>query len=207
MGQILAKSLHNKYGLKVLVSEPIKDKQNVDTWKVAIETRVGSKHLPAQRINLDICALPPYEKRPMLLLNPYGVDMGTSGLIMQAQSREEIYADKLIVFAFRPNRIKYRDLWDILWLHSQGLRPKLELIPNKLKDRHHTMEQFLNSFGERLQSLKEKPELAIEFKQEMARFLPAEQAKKVLEQEGLWGSIIYLIEDLGKQIANTNGRV
>jgi predicted nucleotidyltransferase component of viral defense system len=200
MGQILIKSLHNKYGLKVAVSEPIKDKQNVDTWKVTIETRAGSKHLPAQRINLDICALTSYEKRPMLLLNPYGVDLGTSGLIIQAQSREEIYTDKLIAFAFRPNRIKYRDLWDILWLHIQGLKPNLELIPNKLKDRHHTIKQFLTLFDERLQSLKEKPQLATEFKQEMARFLPAEQIKKVLEQEGLWSSIVYLIQDLGRQI-------
>ena len=32
----------------------------------------------------------------MLLLNRYGVDMGTSGLIMQAQSRQEVYADKLL---------------------------------------------------------------------------------------------------------------
>lgn len=32
----------------------------------------------------------------MILLNPYGVDMGTSGLIIQAQSQEEIYTDKLL---------------------------------------------------------------------------------------------------------------
>ena len=72
----------------------------------------------------------------MMLLNPYAVDMGTSGLIIQAQSREEIYADKLIAFAFRPNRIKYRDLWDISWLHSQAIKPRLELIPHKLKDQN-----------------------------------------------------------------------
>lgn len=65
----------------------------------------------------------------MMLLNPYQVDMGTSGLIIQTQSREEIYADKLLAFTFRPNRIKYRDLWDISWLHHQGWKPKLELIP------------------------------------------------------------------------------
>ena len=69
----------------------------------------------------------------MMLLNHYGVDMGTSGLIIQAQSREEIYTDKIIAFAFRPNRIKYRDLWDILWLHGQGLKPRFKLIPDKLE--------------------------------------------------------------------------
>ena len=44
--------------------------------------------------------------------------MGTGGLIIQAESKEEIFADKLIAFALRPNRIKYRDLWDIVWLHQ-----------------------------------------------------------------------------------------
>ena len=110
MGQVLVDSLHHKYGLVVKVSAPIKDKKDVDTWKIKVETRPGHKHLPAQCINIDICSVPSYEKRPMMLLNPYGVDMGTSGLIIQAQSREEIYADKLLAFALRPNRIKYRDL-------------------------------------------------------------------------------------------------
>lgn len=200
MGQVLTQSLQDKYGLQVTVSDPIKDKQNVDTWKIKIETRPEAKNLPAQRINIDICALPSYESHPMMLLNPYGVDMGTSGLIIQAQSREEIYADKLIAFALRPNRIKYRDLWDILWLHGQGLKPRLELIPKKLNDRHSTMEHFSDLFAERLRMLKEGTKMAEEFKQEMHRFLPIEHINKTLEQEGLWGFLTYLIEDLGSQI-------
>ncbi|MBN1684800.1 MAG: nucleotidyl transferase AbiEii/AbiGii toxin family protein [Gammaproteobacteria bacterium] len=200
MGQKLTKNLQDKYELQVAVSEPIRDKQNIDTWKVKIETRPEAKHLPAQRINIDICALPSYEKRPMMLLNPYGVDMGTSGLIIQAQSREEIYTDKLIAFSFRQNRIKYRDLWDIMWLHGQGLKPRLELIPNKLKDRHHTTDSFLNLFDTRAQLLKKNPKMATEFKKEMCRFLSTKQVNESLEQENLWGFITYLIEDLGHQI-------
>ncbi|MDJ1407800.1 MAG: hypothetical protein MRQ13_05515 [Candidatus Midichloria sp.] len=52
MGQLLIESLQRKYGLKVKVSEPLKDIQNVDTWKIKIETRPGSKNLPAQCIIL-----------------------------------------------------------------------------------------------------------------------------------------------------------
>ena len=37
----------------------------------------------------------------MMLRNLYGIDLGTSGLILQAQSREEILADKMVAFAFR----------------------------------------------------------------------------------------------------------
>ncbi len=126
--------------------------------------------------------------------------MGTSGLIIQAQSREEIYTDKLLAFAFRPNRIKYRDLWDTVWLHGQGLKPRLELTPDKLKDQNYTMDYFLNLFDERKKLLTSKGEMAAEFKQEMRRFLSGEQINKTLEQENLWAFVTYLIEDLSNQV-------
>jgi predicted nucleotidyltransferase component of viral defense system len=200
IGHVLIQCLQNKYGLLVTVSEPIKDKKNVDTWKIKVETRPEVKSLPSQRINIDICAVASYEKRPMMLLNPYGVDMGTSGLIIQAQSREEIYADKLLAFAFRSNRIKYRDLWDIMWLHGQGLKPRLELIPPKLEDRMHVMDYFLSSFDERVRLLKERPNMEVEFKQEMRRFLPEEQIIKTIGQEDYWSFMVFLMEDLGLQV-------
>jgi predicted nucleotidyltransferase component of viral defense system len=201
MGEVLTENLQEKYELVVQVNEPIKDKQNVDTWKVKIITRPQQKDLPAQRINIDICAIPSYEKRPMMLLNPYGIDMGTSGLIIQAQSREEIYADKLLAFAFRPNRIKYRDLWDIVWLHGQGLKPRFGLIPNKLRDRNYSVDYFLDTFNERKKLLAENSdEMKLEFKREMNRFLPNEQVSRVVEQENFWGFITHLMEELGNQV-------
>lgn len=200
MGQILTHNLQDKYGLLVQVSEPTKDKQNVDTWKIKIEIRGQQKNLPAQRINIDICAVASYEKRPMMLLNPYGIDMGTSGLIVQVQSREEIYTDKLLAFAFRPNRIKYRDLWDIIWLHGLGIKPRFELVSNKLSDRNYTVACFLSLFDERTRLLVTNPEVALEFKHEMRRFLSLEAVNQTLGQENLWEFVTYLIEDLGSQI-------
>lgn len=200
MGKVLIENLSDKYGLQTKVTEPVKDKKNVDTWKIRIITRPEHKHFPAQHINIDICAVSSYERRPMILLNPYGVDMGTSGLIIQAQSREEIYADKLVSFALRPGRIKYRDLWDMVWLHQQGLKPKFELIPAKLKERNYTPEYFLSLFDERKKILTENNDTPSEFKREMSRFLSAEQVSQIVEKDGLWDFIIYLIEDLGSQM-------
>ncbi len=202
MGEVLTRNLENKYSLKVSVSEPVKETVNVDTWKIKVETQPEKKHIPAQRINIDICALPSYEKHPMMLLNPYQVDMGTSGLIIQAQSREEIYTDKLIAFAFRPNRIKYRDLWDISWLHGQGLKPQLTLIPHKLNDRDYSLDYFFNMFQERLMLLQNQPKMSSEFTQEMYRFLPVEHIAKSLEKNNLWDFIIYLIKDLERQMTS-----
>jgi len=202
MGKVITQNLQDKYGLRVVVNEPIKDKLNVDTWKIKIETRPEAKDLPSQRINIDICALPSYERLPMMVLNPYGVEMGTSGLIIQAESREEIFADKLIAFALRPNRLKYRDIWDILWLHNKGIEPRFALIPRKLNDRACSQEYFSKSFTKRLHQLKEDPKINAEFKQEMFRFLPPEQIHSTLEQDGLWSFIVYLFEDLSKRVCS-----
>ncbi len=200
MGRTLTDSLNEKYSLKVIVSEPIKDIKNVDTWKIKVETRPKQKHLPAQRINIDICSIPSYERQPMVLLNPYGVDMGTNGLVIQAQSREEIYLDKLFAFALRPNRLKYRDLWDMIWLHQQGLKPNLALFPNKLQDRKLKAEYFFELFDKRQKALAKDDTLALEFKKEMLRFLPLEQVNKIVEQDNLWAFIVYLVGDLGTQL-------
>jgi len=200
MGKILTKSLSEKYGLDVKVSEPIKDIKNVDTWKIKIETRPEQRHLPAQRINIDICKIPSYERRPMVLINPYGVDMGTQGLVIQAQSLEEIYADKLLAFALRPNRLKYRDLWDIVWLHQRGLKPRFELLPKKLKDHQISVACFLNALQERESILDTNKQLSLEFKQEMQRFLPIEKVNEMMKQDDLWQFIIFLMHDLSHQV-------
>lgn len=202
MGQCLTATLNEKYGLPVTVSEPEKDINSVDTWKIKIETRPQQRHLPAQRINIDICAVPSYETQPMMLINPYGVDMGTHGLIIQAQSREEIYTDKLLAFSLRPNRIKYRDLWDIVWLHQQGLKPNFGLISQKLRDRELTQAYFSNLFEQRLNFLSQDGRLEIEFKKEMRRFLSLEQINKTVEQDDLWPFIIFLMKSLAVEWAS-----
>ena len=60
---LLTQRLQVKYGLSVDVSEPQKETSNVDTWKLRIQTRPERKDLPAQRINIDICAIPSYQPR------------------------------------------------------------------------------------------------------------------------------------------------
>jgi len=200
IGHLIIENIYQKYRFAVRVSEPIHDKGNVDTWKIRIETRAVQKHLPAQRINIDICAVPSYDTKPMVLLNTYGIDMGTSGLIIQAQSKEEIYTDKLLAFALRPNRIKYRDLWDIAWLHRTGIKPKIQLLADKLHDRKCSQEHFLKAFDERRKSLSTDNKKAQEFNQEMERFLSQEQISQLRKQTNFWHFMVQLLADLEIQI-------
>lgn len=194
MAQILVDNIKTKYDLNVKVKEPVREIGNVDTWTLQVQTRPQRKDFPAQRINIDICAIPSYQVRSMVLLNPYGVDMGTSGLIVRAQSREEIFADKFLAFALRPNRIKYRDLWDIVWLHQQNIKIALELIPLKIKDHHRKSQDFLILLDERKQLLKTNPKMAEEFHQEMSRFLPTELYQRTLAQTDFWHVLTDLMD-------------
>jgi hypothetical protein len=174
----------------------------VQTWKIKVLTHGVQKNLPQQRINIDICAIPSYEKKAMFLLNPYGIDLGTNGLIIQAESKEEIFVDKLIAFAFRPNRIKYRDIWDILWLHQTSIKPRLNFLTDKVIVRNKTKQDLLDSFRARTTMLKENKDLMIEYKNEMFRFLPKESIEPVFNQANYWQSIVNVFELYEKMVEN-----
>jgi predicted nucleotidyltransferase component of viral defense system len=193
--QLLEKTLLNKYSLPVDVSDPEREEGNVSTWKVRIQTRLGTKHLPAQRIHIDICAVPSHQPRPALLRNFYGVNMGTEGLILQAQTREEILADKWVALAFRPNRVKYRDLWDMLWLDRQGIRLDIPLLLCKLADRQRLRQEFLSVLLSRLDDLGTNPEHRQSFRKEMERFLPATDVREMLGQPEFWKLLLLNLQD------------
>lgn len=203
LGRVLTDRLQTRYGLPVSVSEPVKTGRKVSTWKLTVETRPGRRHLPPQRIHLDICAIPSHDPRPMMLRNLYGIDLGTSGLILQAQSREEILADKVIALAFRENRLKNRDLWDIAWLVRQGIELPAELIPLKIRDHQREVAEFTALLGGRINALQTEPARRGDFMKELRRFLPAATVRETIEQEQYWTYLTGVLEDLARKATAT----
>ena len=199
LGRVLVKRLNTKYDLQVDVSEPVRETTNVDTWKLKVITQPQQQSQPVQRIHIDICAIPSYDRQPMLLRNHYGVDMGTSGLIIQAQSLEEILADKMVSFALRPNRIKNRDLWDIGWLKQRNTSLPLDLVAKKVADHLRTVGDYLVLLGERMRELQGTPEIYKEFVAEMRRFLPPHVVRNTVEKEEFW---MYLTGLVGVECAS-----
>jgi len=191
---VLVERLRAKYNLHVEVSEPVRETGNVDTWKLKVVTHPDQRNLPVQRIHIDICSVPSYDRRPMLLRNHYGVEMGTSGLIVQAESREEILADKIVAFALRPNRIKNRDLWDIGWLKQQNVPLQPELVVKKIADHHRDIGNFLESVEDRKGKLHEDPAIRKEFIHEMRRFLPPQIIAETVEQEDFWRYLTDMVQ-------------
>jgi predicted nucleotidyltransferase component of viral defense system len=198
LAHVLTGRLQTRYDLPVSVSDPVKTGGKVSTWKLTILTRPGGRHLPSQRIHLDICAIPSHDPRPMMLRNLYGVDLGTAGLILQAQSREEILADKIIALAFRENRIKNRDLWDIAWLHQQGIELPLPLIPLKIRDHQRTHSEFTTLLTDRLDSMKTQPAMREDFIKEMQRFVPAATLRDTIGKETYWIYLTDVVGELGR---------
>lgn len=193
LGSLLVDRLQAKYGLPVEVTDPQKETGNVSTWKMKVIIRPQSRHLPAQKINLDICAVPSYERCPRLLRNHYGVEMGTTGLIIQAESLGEIMADKLLAFALRPNRIKNRDLWDLAWLKQQGVTPAPGLLLKKIADYQCHVDDFLKLYNHRLRAMSEDPAVQKEFNFEMQRFLPQGLIWKRIRDENFWPCLVQLM--------------
>jgi len=200
LAEVLTERLSTRYELPVRVSEPKQTAGRVSTWKLRIETRPEQRHLPAQQIHLDICALPSYDARPMTLRNLYEVDLGTSGLILKAESREEILADKLIALAFRENRLKNRDLWDIAWLTQRGVELPVDLIPEKVRDHGRSGDEFASSLSGRIEQLGSE-EARTDFLNEMRRFLPSATVEDTLQQEGYWLWLRGVVVDLSRLVA------
>lgn len=186
LGEVLVSHLQIKYGLVVTVAEPRREKGNVDTWKLKVITRPKQNAMPMQRINIDICAIPSYQPKAMVLRNHYGIDMGTSGLIIQAESREEILANKLVALALRPNRIKNRDLWDMAWLRQQAVSLPLSLLVKKISDHKQTKQEFTVLLRQRIEQLQTDSTLQLSFKQEMQRFLPPDISVRTVETDEFW---------------------
>lgn len=195
LAAILIHRLEKKYSLKVLVLEPVKESQWVDTWKMTVVTHPDRPDLPPQRIHIDICAVPSHDRRPMMLRNLYGVDMGTSGLILQAQSREEILTDKIVALALRPNRMKNRDLWDIVWLKQQGVELPVSLVPVKVLDHHRDLDEFRTCLASRVTSLESDPAVRSAFLDEMRRFLPPRVVAETVTRDDFWTFLSALIRD------------
>lgn len=201
LASVLVQRLEAKYSLTVTVDEPQKESGNVDTWKMKVITHPPGKMLPAQKINIDICSLPSYDRRPMMLRNIYGVEMGTSGLILQAQSREEILADKMIALALRANRLKNRDLWDIAWLKQQGIVLPTYLIKKKIQDRNVSTGEFLEILHNRQSRMELDPVVRQEFIGEMKRFLPAKIVTETVENAVFWTFLCGLVREECQNVA------
>ena len=194
LGDVIQKTIQQKYNLPVTVTEPEKETGNTETWKIKIVTRPERPDFPAQKINIDICMVPSHDRKVNMLKNPYGVDMGTDGVLLYAESLAEILCDKVIAFARRPNRVKNRDLWDIHWLSQKNVTLDKDLLLQKLSDRKIEASEFWQQYKKRLAEVRDGQK---SFLFEMKRFLLPSAFTPQFESEMWWEYLTGLLERMG----------
>lgn len=197
LGSTIGDAIREKYGFSVTVTEPTRDTGDTSTWKIRIITRPERPDLPAQRIHIDICALPSHDSQPAMLQQHYGSDMGTAGLILRAESREEILADKIVALALRRSQVKHRDIWDILYLLQHNVSLERSLIHQKLADRTVDREAFTALLRDRIPPLDGAYDA---YQQELRRFLPTDQASIVLQNPAYWEYALGRLKDIVTEV-------
>ncbi|MCL2044012.1 MAG: nucleotidyl transferase AbiEii/AbiGii toxin family protein [Treponema sp.] len=192
IGDLLKKVIWQKYNVSVHVTDPVKEEGNTHTWKIKIVTAPERPDVPQQHINIDVCMLPSYERRPAMIRNHYGLETGTSGLIIMAESLREILADKIVALAMRSNRVMNRDLWDIYQLKTRNTEFPVDLVKQKLVDRLVDFSCFKQRYTERITHLQTKQK---EFLREMRRFLSPEVLTDELTDTVWWDNVLFVLND------------
>lgn len=179
--------INKKYGLAVRVKEPKASERNdgvtVDKWWVSIETSPGMADIPRQKIKLEIANVPAYTQELTPLLLNYDALRGARPILVNAESINEILADKIVALptsiskykdgamVLTDTKIRYRDIWDIAWLRGQGAKLDGELVIKKLND------YGIARYPELLDKTIERLPLIVAsdmFKKQMGRFIKSD---------------------------------
>lgn len=137
-------------------------------------------------VRIELASFPAHTRELKPLLRPPGLPTG-SWVVVPAESREEILADKLTAVAGRPY-LKGRDFFDLWFLSSQGVSLNAELVKAKLRDYSTSPEGFLKRRSEVDETV---------LRREMRSFLPR-AVRDHLEAEG-YRSVLKVSRELLEQ--------
>lgn len=176
-----------RYGFKV----------DVDKWQVSVETVPERRDFPRQRIKIEIANIPAYTRELVPLRSNYDFLLGYNSVLVNAESLDEIMADKLIAFPASTKIVRYRDIWDLAWLTQQGAKLNAALVELKIADyRIEDYPGLLQSALDRLPGIvSSKP-----FKDEMLRFIDSDTIAKTIDDPQF---LAYLVKTVGGLFAAT----
>lgn len=100
-------------------------------------------------------------------------------------------------FALRPNRIKQRDVWDIICLTHQAVDIKFDLLFQKLEERQVRPETFIQTFSERVSTLTGGVR---DFLFEIRRFLPSNVVHNGPGHLEYWSIVRAELEDISHRL-------
>jgi predicted nucleotidyltransferase component of viral defense system len=188
MKECIEHYIGKRYDLEVIVKTPAELKHQpeyrglqIDKWQIAVMTAPEQKHLPKQRIKIEVANIPSYSREPQALqLNYDFLPDGYSDTLIMTETLDEVMADKLISLINCHNYVRHRDIWDLRWLKQQGAQINMTWLINKLSD--YRIEDYLTNLDIMWQRM---PEIihSTAFKNEMIRFIPTDVQERTLAKE------------------------
>ncbi|HEX8615246.1 MAG TPA: nucleotidyl transferase AbiEii/AbiGii toxin family protein [Telluria sp.] len=198
--ECIEKRIGARFGLKVMVSnKPAKVGENgikhvrVDKWWISIQTAPENPAMPRQKIKLEITNIPAHTRELVPLKANYDVLGGMPMVMVNAESLDEIMADKVLAFPTSlldnegrqvgPDsaRIRHRDIWDLAWMATRGAKLAPELVVAKIKDYG-----VVDYPGLLARAIEQIPQIvkSQQFKAQMTRFIDASTIARTLDVAG-----------------------
>lgn len=159
--------------------------QKILRWKLKWEPEEGGEKV---FVRVELAAYPAHTRELLPLTRPPGLPSGP-WVLVPAESREEILADKVAAIADRPY-MKGRDFFDLWLLRSQGVKLVPALLRHKLTDYHSSLDELFSR----------RPAISGEIlSRDLRPFLPA-TVRESLEAEG-YRSLLRAFDALVAEIA------
>ena len=212
-----------RFGLKVAVNnKPSKVGEDgvkhvrVDKWWISIETVPENPAMPRQKIKLEIANIPAHTRELVPLRANYDFLGGMSAVLVNAESLDEIMADRVLAFptSILDNagrlvgadsaKIRHRDIWDLAWMATRGAKLVPAFVAAKIGD--YGVVDYPGLFD---QAIKQLPEIvkSREFKAQMTRFVDSATVAKTLDNDSyndyLAMSVGGLFTQMRTALANT----
>lgn len=176
-----------RYGLKVTVKEPneLKDEREyadlkIEKWQITVITAPQRRHIPQQRIKVEVANIDAYSREPRALqLNYTFLPEGYGDTLVLTETLDEIMADKLVSLVNTTGYVRNRDIWDLRWLKQQGARLRADWVANKVRD--YRIDDYPDKLARMLERLPGIIEGEV-FQREMLRFIPQEVAERTLKK-------------------------
>jgi hypothetical protein len=217
--ECVEKRIGERFGLKVTVNnKPAKVGEDgikhvrVDKWWISIETSPENPAMPRQKIKLEIANIPAYTRELVPLRANYDFLDGMPAVLVNAESLDEIMADKVLAFPTSlldnqgqpvgPDsaKIRHRDIWDLAWMATRGAKLVPELVIAKIQDYGVVgYPGLLTAAIERIPQIVKSSE----FKAQMTRFVDSSTVARTLATDGYADYLATSVRDLFIQMRTT----
>ena len=202
---LLQREIANAYGLQVEINPPAMRKPDpeqtvpVTRWSAKIHIPDADTRLKQnQVINIEVARVPAHDPDMASIVANYPhLPEPLRQMLIVAETRAEILADKLVALGARPF-IKARDIWDIKFLSDNQVQPNFDLVRQKLRDDGWHVDDFKAKLKDKLPVLATQDTM-LAFRQEMGRFVD-ERAAGMLANPQLSDRYMAKAIELGREL-------